>query len=271
MIPAHLEWCRRRELRKTYIDEIRRTLTRIERTLGPLHEVEEVAVENWWATLSVSPGARCTYAAHLSSFFRWLRYERIREDNPTDRLIRPRLHRAFPRPIDDARLALALANATPPLDAWISLAAYMGLRAFEIAGLNGDDIHGTRLLVRDGKGGKQRILPLHTEVSRTLEGIPSRGPAFTNALGGPLTANTVSQRTNRYLHSLGIPETIHQARHWFGTSVYRESKDLRLTQELMGHASPLTTSRYAAWDSDAAAAVIARLKLSAAESEEPAA
>ena len=267
MIENHLAWCARRELRPTYIDEIRRTLTRLERTLGPLELVGDVAVEDWWANLSVCAGTRCAYAAHLSGFFRWLRYERIREDDPTERLIRPRQHRGLPRPIAEERLRLALKRAEPPLDAWLSLAAYMGFRACEIASLHGEDIRGDRILVRDGKGGKQRILPLHPKVSELLHGVPGRGPVFRNATGGQLTSNVVSQRTNRYLHGLGISETIHQCRHWFGTAVYRQSRDLRLTQELMGHSSPLTTAGYAAWASEAAAEVISALVIGEIEAE----
>lgn len=260
MIEDHLAWCARRELRPSYIGEIRLTLRRLERTLGPLEVVDELAVETWWAALSVSAGARCTYAAHLSGFFRWLRYERIRDDDPTERLIRPRQHRGLPRPIAEERLRLALERAEPPIDVWLSLAAYMGLRACEIAWLHGEDIRGDRILVH-GKGGKQRIVPLHAKVAALLDGSPRRGPVFRNAVGGELTANVVSQRTNRYLHGLGIDETIHQCRHWFGTAVYRQSRDLRLTQELMGHSSPLTTAGYAAWASEAAADVISTLSI----------
>jgi site-specific recombinase XerC len=52
-------------------------------------------------------------------------------------------------------------------------------------------------------------------------------------------------------------------RHWFGTSVYRASHDIRLTQELMGHASVATTQLYTAWESEKAAAVVGLLKVSA--------
>lgn len=261
-IDDHLAWCARRELRPTYVAELGCTLRRLERIVGPLTSATEEQIEQWWAELSVSPGSRSAYAAHVSSFYRWLvRHARLRDDDPTERLIRPRLHRGLPRPIAETRLKAALEAAGFPLNAWLALAGYMGLRAFEIASLHGEDIRGDRLLIRDGKGGKQRIVPMHREVSQLLDGSPRSGPVFVNAKGGQLTANTVSQRTNRYLHSLGYVETIHSARHLFGTMVYRVSRDLRLTQELMGHASPLTTAGYAAWNSEAAASVIAQLSL----------
>lgn len=47
-----------------------------------------------------------------------------------------------------------------------------------------------------------------------------------------------------------------QLRHWFGTRFYGETKDLRLTQEVMGHATPVSTAGYAAFSqADAIVAV----------------
>ena len=253
----HLE---QRQLRSRYINEVYGTLMRVQRDMGPLHDLTACELEEWWESLNVSAGTRNVYLAHLAGFYRWAIRTRKRDEDPTALLVRPRQPRHLPRPIADDRLRYALREAEPPLDAWLALAAYMGLRAHEIAMLCGDDLEGGSLLVRDGKGGRQRVLPLHHEVLRRL-GTVDRGPLWTNTRGGVLTANTVSHRANRYLHDLGIPETLHQLRHWFGTNVYRTSRDLRLTQELCGHASPVTTAGYAAWDPSAAAAVVGRLRV----------
>lgn len=53
--------------------------------------------------------------------------------------------------------------------------------------------------------------------------------------------------TADFLASLGIDATAHHLRHWFGTKTYEACRDLRVVQELMGHASPVTTAGYAAW------------------------
>lgn len=58
------------------------------------------------------------------------------------------------------------------------------------------------------------------------------------------------------LYGLGIDETLHSLRHYFGTSMYLVSRDRRLVQETMGHNSPLTTAGYAAWSPEAAAAAV---------------
>jgi integrase len=57
----------------------------------------------------------------------------------------------------------------------------------------------------------------------------------------------MSREIREFLGNLGIDATAHQLRHWFGTNIYAASRDIRLTQELMGHASPITTAGYVAW------------------------
>ena len=120
------------------------------------------------------------------------------------------------------------------------------------------------LIVGDGKGGKQRIVPLAPTLIDALREakMAPRGPLFPRHDGqpGPLPAHLVSHHANRYLHDLGIADTLHSLRHFFGTEVYRESQDLRVTQELMGHASPLSTAGYAAWSPAKAATAVDRIK-----------
>lgn len=262
MILNYLEWSSRRGLRPRTVEDFGRTLTRLERHVGELVLAPEAAIRHWWETLSVGAGSRAAYLAHVSGYYRWLVREGLRADDPTVRLVRPRQHRHLPRPIPTTRLATALEQAVAPISVWLALAAYMGLRACEIATLHGEDIDRGQLLVRDGKGGRQRLVPVHPEVDRLLAGFPSMpGTLFSDRRGRPMLANTVSKTANRYLHGLGIPDTLHSLRHWFGTSVYRECHDLRLTQELMGHQSPVYTAGYAAWDREAAGAVVRRLGL----------
>jgi site-specific recombinase XerD len=64
---------------------------------------------------------------------------------------------------------------------------------------------------------------------------------------------------NTYLHSLGITSTAHSLRHRFATTIYEETRDLRLTQELMGHTSPETTAIYTQANHAGAAAAVAAL------------
>jgi integrase/recombinase XerC len=228
--------------------------------VGPLEQADGLSVEAGWDTLPVGHGSKAAYAAHLSSFYRWAEREGLRTDDPTLRFVRPRLRRRLPRPVPARHLERAISGAVLPVRAWLLFAAFGGLRACEVASLHAGDIEGDVFIVRDGKGGKQRIVPIHPLVRAELELLPASGWLFPGP-GGAVSANTVSKRAGRYLRSVGVPESFHQFRHAFATAVYRESLDLRLTQELLGHASPTTTALYAAWEPTKAAAVVARLAL----------
>lgn len=187
--------------------------------------------------------------------------------DPTVNVERPKLPPLFPRPISDEHLLRALdASRTtrPDLHAWLLLMAYAGLRCCEVARLDRAsllDTNQTPVLVVHGKGNKERIVPAHPAVLEALAamGMPRSGAMFTRPRGGRWPATKVSDRTCHFLRDLGIDETAHQVRHWFGTRLYAETRDLRLVQELMGHADPKTTSHYTAWASDEAHGAIIRL------------
>ncbi len=251
----------RRGLRPTYLRELRRSLRRIEERVGRLEVADEEAIARWWDALSCGIGTRLAYLAHLRSFYRWLYRTRRRDDDPTLRLDVPRMPRALPRPIADADLRRAMEEADESMRAMLALGAFGGLRACEVASLSREDVLVDLgvLLVRDGKGGKQRTVPLHHEIGEALEALPGPGFLFRSKSGRPLSPNTLSHRANRHLHAHGVAASFHQLRHWFATNVYRQSLDLLLTQELLGHASPATTARYTAFAPEKAAAVVSRL------------
>jgi integrase/recombinase XerC len=73
----------------------------------------------------------------------------------------------------------------------------------------------------------------------------------------------VGNAIGHYLHDLGINATGHQLRHWFGSEVYANTHDIRVTQELLGHSSPTTTAGYVAYSHVDAAAAVASLRLGA--------
>jgi len=73
----------------------------------------------------------------------------------------------------------------------------------------------------------------------------------------------VSQHGSQFFESIGVDCTMHQLRHWFGTKTYRECQDLRTVQELMGHASPVTTAIYTAISPTRARAAVDALALPA--------
>lgn len=97
-----------------------------------------------------------------------------------------------------------------------------------------------------------------------LARLPQRGWLFPKQDGslGPVKGHTVSHLANDHLHRIGSAHTIHSCRHRFGTLIYRLSGgDLRVTQELMRHRSPVSTSIYTQVDQSHAAGVVAALPL----------
>jgi integrase len=178
--------------------------------------------------------------------------------------VRPRLARRLPRPITDDLVALVLTEADPRRAAMFALAGFAGLRASDLSRLRAESFRLHQeppvVIVRDGKGGKDRVVPLSPDCLDYVRahGIPARGWMFPRLDGqqGPLPAHRVSQICNQFLHELGIAETLHQFRHRFGTVMYEECRDLRLVQEMCGHSSPLTTAGYAAFNPERAAVAV---------------
>jgi integrase len=150
---------------------------------------------------------------------------------------------------------------------YLLLATYAGTRAQEIAGLCVEDIDRMNgmLRIRAGKGDKERNVPLHPELLAALDDLPlpEAGPAFVcYGTGAQVRPHNVSAVVNQFFKRLGISATLHQLRHWFATNVYRANADLRLTQELLGHASPAVTAVYAAFDPGRSAPTVNALSAS---------
>lgn len=210
--------------------------------------------------------SRAVEIAHLASFYRWLLVEGHRDDDPTLRIPRPKLPRALPRPMSEPDLARAIAGAPERVRPWLFLAAYAGLRACEIANLRGEDLWWSAdpklIVVERGKGGDEGTVPMAPVLEPVLRALPRRGWLFPrrDGLWGPTKPHGVSRCANKYLHSIGITDTLHSLRHRFGTQVYRASgRDLRQTQELMRHRSVQSTVLYTQVDRSEAAGIVGSL------------
>lgn len=208
--------------------------------------------------------SRRAYVCHLRAFYRWARCTGLIEHDPTEVLTLPVVPQHLPRPIEEDDLADALDTARPKMRAMLTLAAFAGLRCCEIATLDWSDFRrepdGTAfIVVRKGKGSKQRTVEAGRTVVQALQiyGPKRRGPMFLGQDGAQIGARSVSSSINRFLRVHGIDATAHQLRHRFGTIGYQLSKDLRMLQEQMGHASPNTTAGYARPSADAAARMVA--------------
>jgi integrase/recombinase XerC len=226
------------------------------------------AIEAWLASRQRCARTRYTYIQYLSGFYRWGIRRGHLDANPAEEVDRPRLPQTLPRPIPDQELARALAAADPRMRLWLCLAAYQGMRCQEVAGLRVEDVmlesRPAMLVVAHGKGRRQRLVPLAAETERALidYGMPASGPLFTTqGCRCPLRPQTVSIYIARHMRALGITNYAHTLRHWFGTQVYRQTRDIRATQEFLGHASVMTTQVYTAFSPAVGIEVVRRLRV----------
>lgn len=224
---------------------------------GHLLRFEKVAIAGRAAE------SRRSYVCHIRAFYRWALSTGIVSHDPSEVLTLPVVPRHLPRPIDEDDLALALDAARPKMRAMLTLAAFAGLRCCEIATLDWADLRrepdGSAFIhVRHGKGQKERTVEVGQVVVRALAvyGPKRRGPVFLGQDGRQIDPKSVSSSGNRFLRLNDIAATMHQLRHRYGVVGYQLTRDLRLIQDQMGHASPNTTAGYTRASADAAARMV---------------
>lgn len=215
-------------------------------------EITQEEVEAFLDSRNVAPRTRHSWISHIHCFYEWAMLSGLTGHDPTARIRRPKLRRSLPRPAVTAELSQAMAIAGVELRCWITLAAYQGLRCQEIAGLDRSDVQESAGILRvvHGKGGYERVLPLHPDVLAALEALPMprSGYVFQRPGGGPYPPQRLSVRFTAGLRACGVNATAHQLRHWFASELFQRTGDLRLVQEMLGHQSPATTAVYAAFD-----------------------
>jgi site-specific recombinase XerC len=142
-----------------------------------------------------------------------------------------------------------------------SLMAGAGLRISEVVQLDVDDIEirerSGSVLVRNGKGRKQRSVPLGQPLRIALHnwlshrGGSQGGALFVSQKGGRITARQLQRVFRETARRAGLVDvTPHSLRHTFVKNVVKRSGDLAIAQQLAGHRRIQTTARYAAPGND---------------------
>ena len=237
-------------------------------------DVEEPTIRSFVASISAStwgederPYSARTVARTLSSvrsFHRFLLREGGAERDPAAAIVQPKLPRSLPHPLpldDVSRLLEAPDTATPVglRDRAIFEVLYgAGLRISELVGLDVDDLDLEEGSVRVlGKGGKEREVPLGAfgresvkaylaRARPTFASRASRAALFLNQRGGRLTRQSCARILAASVEAAGIDRrvTLHTLRHSFATHLLEGGADVRVVQELLGHASVATTQIY---------------------------
>lgn len=230
-------------------------------------ELTDRQVVTYLARAKISQSTRAHYDVDLRAWFKWLIQRDLRTDDPMAKLKRPRVPRRRARPIETEHLTKLLASRMHArTKTMMLLCAYQGLRVHEVAKIRGEDVDllGKRLYVV-GKGGVDEWLPLHPKIAWEARLYFRRGWWFPTHIGnrasdtGPILARSVSDIISLAMARAGVPGTAHSLRHWYGTELVRSGADLRVTQDLMRHASLQTTQIYVATSDDRRAEAIARL------------
>jgi integrase/recombinase XerD len=257
----------------------RRDLTRYlaflaKRDIDAVGGIEESTVRAFVASVSASthgpdevPYKATSVSRALSavrSFHRFLLREGVADRDPTAGVVRPKLPRALPHPlgVDDVRRILEAPDLATPAGgrdrALLELLYGAGLRISELTGLDVDDVDLDGGAVRVlGKGGKEREVPIGryardaigaylTRVRPGFVSVRTRGALFLSARGGRLTRQSCSRLLAAYARQAGLHRRVspHDLRHSFATHLLEGGADVRVVQELLGHASVATTQIY---------------------------
>ena len=188
-------------------------------------------------------------------------------DADLPRLRGPRVKKGLPRPISpDEAVALADDVAEDAAAPWIGARDWAllmllygaGLRIGEALALTGRALPLGATLVVTGKRDKTRIVPLLPQVRTAIEAYLAQSPwpadrsapLFRGARGGALSPGVIrrSVRAARARLGLSARTTPHALRHSFATHLLGRGADLRMLQELLGHASLSSTQIYTAVD-----------------------
>lgn len=251
-VEQYLRWCAKKDL-------------------NPL-SISHRQLRLYLADLDAARYERSTINRHLSAvkgFYRWLVItERITTD-PASVLKGPKQLRSLPRALSAHEMQALLSAFDPETGeeptalalrnrALLEFLYACGARVSEAASLTCDKVDLKQGLVRVfGKGGKERMIPLHRLAVDVLRAYLQQGRpelvcaqsgnyVFLSSRGNPLSADAIRRVFKQALKRAGIDESLspHAMRHTFATDVLSGGADLRSVQEMLGHASLSTTQIY---------------------------
>jgi integrase/recombinase XerD len=197
--------------------------------------------------------ARSTLTIHLSGI-KFFFEKTLQREWLIFNLVRPKKRTKLPVVLspDEVKHILSLVK-TPTVRMALTVIYACGLRLSEGLNLKAQDIDSSRMLlwVRNGKGGKDRCVPLPERLLELLREYWKRHRPrlylFPNQKNRkPLCATTLQKTFKIVLLQSGIRKeaSIHTLRHSYATHLLERGINLRVIQELLGHQSPQTTARY---------------------------
>ena len=246
-----------------------------------------------WLSLRLADHINASNARGLSSlrsFFRFLNKNNLLQNNDIEKIKTPKIAKALPKAVDlvdinkimvaikatylddkknlTNRTKAELRSVTRQKSEWqikrdfalLTLIYGCGLRISEALAITTSSLNNNDFLIINGKGNKQRMVPLLPIVRKRINDYLVECPfkplqaesIFFGARGKPYLARIFSRLLQNIRRHLNLPETItpHAFRHSFATHLLSAGGDLRVIQELLGHESLSTTQRYTKIDKE---------------------
>jgi integrase/recombinase XerD len=235
---------------------------------GPLERLQVTALTAYVDDLNeggLAPTSVARHLASLSTFFRYLIFEGRLTENVAKLLVAPAVWDRLPTVLGPSAVERLLnaPNAETRLGrrdrAALETLYATGCRASEVVGLRPGDLDLTRGVARCvGKGDKERLVPLGTRAREALAdylakdrpALVARRPEtveiFVSRSGRPLSRIALWRVVKIHARAAGLREEVspHTLRHSFATHLLAGGADLRVVQEMLGHASIATTQIY---------------------------
>jgi integrase/recombinase XerC len=226
-----------------------------------------VVLRGFLATLHEKKQKKSTIGRKLAamrSFYEFCRRKRWVRENPAKLLATPKQDRRVPSFLSEEETAglLSLPATGKPIDlrdrAILELLYATGIRVSELVGIDDGDLHFDERLVRvKGKGKKERLIPFGRKAAEALQDYLRARPlllkngsggaaVFVNYRGDRLTVRSVQRMVRAAIRRTAVVRKIspHSLRHSFASHLLGRGADLRVIQELLGHASLATTQKY---------------------------
>jgi len=197
----------------------------------------------------------------VRSFLKFLTREGYLEANPAKLVSTPKAEKRLPTflSVDDVFKLIEKPDTIGFIHARdraiLELLYSSGLRVSEVAGLNVEDVNTREGLVKvRGKGRKERVVPLGSKAVEAIRGYLTEKillkkkskTLFLNKRGTELSERGIRRIVVKYARLIGVTGQIgpHTLRHTFASHLLQAGADLRVIQELLGHASLSTTQKY---------------------------
>lgn len=221
----------------------------------------------WLNGQNLKAASSARILAAVRGYQKYLLLENLRTDDPSQKVKGPKLPKRLPKALTQSEVLTLLAASGPEPDdevadvlrlrnrAILEMMYSSGARVSEVAQLDLDEmVQGGWVRIR-GKGAKERLVPVGSFAqqaidaylvrSRPLLAAKAGGPAlFLNQRGSRLSRQSIWEIIQAAGKACGLSVSPHSLRHSFATHLIEGGADVRVVQELLGHASVATTQIY---------------------------